>query len=186
MSVQTIESKIKEIISYTTVAQEDDIPFANYQEFLKMEKEGRLRILSAYDGDMVFALGSRGEIIMHSMLVHTPLVITVATVVLTFVLSNYWLLLGIMLAPLGFVFSSPAVMKGFGSPLLLGLFFYFGYAWYHANWTGTILAGSYSFSNFLTSVAREQCRMIIHRSILESESIFVWLHGNRKIMVAEK
>jgi len=186
MSLQDFESRIREIISNTTVAQDGDIPFSNYAEFLRLEKEGQLRISSAYDGDLVSALGSKAEMLMHMLLVFSPFITAVTCVVLVFVLSDYWLLIGTVLALLGFFFSSPAIMRGFGSLLLVGAFIYSGYSCYEANWTGAILAGSYAFSNFFTTVAREQCRMVIHRSILESEPLFVWLHGNRKIIVTPK
>jgi hypothetical protein len=101
MSLQDFEPRIREIISNTTVAQDGDIPFSNYAEFLRLEKGGQLRISSAYDGDLVSALGSKAEMLMHMLLVFSPFITAVTCVVLVFVLSDYWLLIWYRLGVIG-------------------------------------------------------------------------------------
>ena len=61
---------------------------------------------------------------------------------------------GIPLALLGFLLSSPAFMKGFGSPPLLIVSIYFVYSWIKGRETATLLSGAYALSNYLMSVSR--------------------------------
>ena len=87
------------------------------------------------------------------------------------------------LAILGYLLSTPAFMKGIGSLIALGTFIYFVYACYTGNYENAVIAGSYALSNFFVYVAREQCRLIIHDTIIQSEPIFVWLYTNGRILI---
>ena len=186
MAISDIEQQIRGAESNITVENANDIPFSDYYEFLELEKAGKIRIASAYDGGLVYSLGGKAEAIMYTLLVWSPVLFAIACVVFAFMLSNFWLLFGMPLALLGFFLSTPAFMKGIGSLIALGTLIYFGYSCYAGNYGNAVIVGSYVLSNVLVSVAREQCRMIVHRSILVSEPIFVWLYRNGKILVTPK
>ena len=53
MSISDIEQQLIEAGRDISVKDSDDIPFADYHEFLDLEKAGKIRISSAYDGDLV-------------------------------------------------------------------------------------------------------------------------------------
>jgi len=160
MAISDIEQQLKASESNITVEDADDIPFSNYYEFLEIEKAGKLRIASAYDGDLVYSFAGKAEAIMHTLLVWSPALFAIASVVFAFILSNFWLLFGVPLAFLGFLLSTRAFMKGIGSLIALGALFYFGYSCYAGSYGNAVIVGSYALSNFFASVAREQCRMI--------------------------
>jgi len=183
MSISDIEQQLREAGRNITVEDTDDIPFSDYLEFIGLEKAGKLRIASAYDGDIVNEFGGKAEIIMHYLLLWSPVLFAIASVAFAFILSNFWLLVGIPLALLGFFLSTPAFMKGVGGVIALGTLIYFGYSCYAGNYGSAVIVGSYALSNFFVYVAREQCRMIIHRTILISEPIFVWLYKNGRILI---
>lgn len=183
MAISDIEQELRELNRIISVENAEDIPFSGYKEFLELEKAGKLRIASAYDGDLVYSFGGKAEAIMHALLVWSPVLFAIASVVFAFILSNFWLLVGIPLALLGFFLSTPAFMKGVGSVIALGTLIYFGYSCYTGNYGNAVIVGSYALSNFFVYVAREQCRMIIHRTILISEPIFVWLYKNGRILI---
>ena len=77
-------------------------------------------------------------------------------------------------------------MKGIGSLIAIAALLYFGYSCYTGNYRNAVIVGSYAMSNFFVYVAREQCRMIIHRTILKSEPIFVWLYKNGRILISKE
>ena len=120
MSISNIEQQLIEAGRKISVKDSDDIPFSDYDEFLNFEKARKVRIASAYDGDLVNEFGGKAEIIMHYLLVWSPVLFAIASIVFSFILSNYWLLVGVPLAILGFLLSSPAFMKGIGSLIALG------------------------------------------------------------------
>ena len=186
MSISDIEQELRELNRITAVENADDIPFSDYEEFVGLEKAGKIRIASAYDGDLVYSLGGKAEAIMHALLVWSPALIAIASVVFSFILSTFWLLVGVPLAILGFLLSTPAFMKGIGSLIAIAALLYFGYSCYTGNYRNAVIVGSYAMSNFFVYVAREQCRMIIHRTILKSEPIFVWLYKNGRILISKE
>jgi hypothetical protein len=183
MTISDIEQELRELNRIISVESADDIPFQSYKEFLQLEKAGKLRIASAYDGDLVYSFGGKSEALMHTLLVWSPVLFAITAVVFAFVLSNFWLLFGVLLALLGFLLSTPVFMKGIGSVIALGTLIYFGYSCYTGDFGNAVIVGSYALSNFFVYVAREQCRLIIHRTILLSESIFVWLYKNERILI---
>ena len=183
MSISDIEQQLIEAGRDISVKESDDIPFSDYNEFIELEKAGKIRIASAYDGDLVNEFGGKAEIIMHYLLVWSPVIFAIASVAFAFILSNYWLLIGVPLAILGFLLSTPAFMKGIGSLIALGTIIYFVYSCYTGKYANAVIAGSYALSNFFVYVAREQCRMIIHETIIQSEPIFVWLYKNNRILI---
>ncbi|MBC8459156.1 MAG: hypothetical protein H8D67_14275 [Deltaproteobacteria bacterium] len=183
MAISDIEQQLREAGGNITVVETDDIPFSDYHEFLNLEKAGKVRIASAYDGDLVNEFGGKAAIIMHYLLVWSPVLFAMASVAFSFILSNYWLLVGVPLAILGFLLSTPAFMKGIGSFIALGTLIYFVYSCYAGKYANAVIAGSYALSNFFVYVAREQCRMIIHETIIQSEPIFVWLYKNGRILI---
>ena len=183
MSISDIEQQLKEASRDTSVEDSDDIPFSDYHEFLDLEKAGKIRIASAYDGDLVNEFGGKAARIMHYLLVWSPVLFAIASVAFAFILSNYWLFVGVPLAILGFLLSTPAFMKGIGSLIALGVIIYFIYSCYTGKYANAVIAGSYALSNFFVYVAREQSRMIIHETIIQSEPIFVWLYTNGRILI---
>jgi len=186
MPISDIEQQLREAGKNITVKATDDIPFSDYHEFLDLEKAGRIRIASAYDGDLVNEFGGKAEIVMHYLLVWSPVLFAIASFAFAFILSNYWLLAGVPLAILGFLLSTPAFMKGIGSLIALGTLIYFVYSCYTGKYANAVIAGSYALSNFFVYVAREQSRMIIHKTIIQSEPIFVWLYTNGRILITRE
>ncbi|MFC1538191.1 hypothetical protein ACFL6H_02100 [Candidatus Latescibacterota bacterium] len=166
-----------------TVKEADEIPFSDYEEFLNLEKAGKVRIETVYDGHLVPSLGDTQEIIMNRILVYSLLVIAIILVAIPFIFSNFWFLFGIPLAILGFFLSTPFFMNSIGHFIDIITFTYFVYSLIIGNFLNAVLAGSYVFPNYIVSVARTQCDMIIRRSTLKSESVFIELFYYKKIFI---
>jgi hypothetical protein len=183
MTISEAEHRLRATLPIHSVAELEGFPCANYADFLEANRTGRVDVLTRYDPETVDAFGSRGEKFMHYALAWTPALFAVALLVLSFLFWNFWLLLGIPLALFGFLLSSPAFMKGLGSPLLLIVFAYFVYSWIKGQQTATFLSGAYALSNFLTGVSREYCNSIARRVIEQSELLLVWLALRKVIIV---
>jgi hypothetical protein len=123
---------------------------------------------------------------MHYALTWSPAWIGVALIALSLIWSNFWLLIGIPLAFLGFLFSNPAFTKTLGGSVLLGAVVLAVFALFRGNYTSALLAGAYGVSNYLTSVARTQCDVIVRRAIQKSELVLVWLYLKRTVVIVPK
>jgi len=121
MSTSDIEQQLRETDRTISVKDSDDIPFSDYHEFIDLEKTGKLRIASTYDGNLVYSLGGKAEAIMHTLLVWSPALFAIASVVFAFIPSK--MLFGVPLAFLGFLLSTPVFMKSIGSLIALGHYF---------------------------------------------------------------
>ena len=98
MPISDIEQQLRESGRNITVKDTDAIPFSDYHEFIDLEKARKIRIASAYDGDLVNEFGGKAaKIIMHYLLVWSPVLFAIASLAFAFILSNYWLLVGICL-----------------------------------------------------------------------------------------
>ena len=81
MSIQDIEQHLIETGRQISVKDSDDVPFADYHEFVNLEKAGKIRISSAYDADLVKAFGGNTVIITHYLLVWSPALLAIASIV---------------------------------------------------------------------------------------------------------
>jgi len=123
---------------------------------------------------------------MHYILICSPFLVSFALIVASIAQWNFWLLLGVPLALLGFFFTTPGVMRGFGSWLLVLVVAGAAYNWFYGSRTTAYVLGAYAVSNFLTNVAREQCDMVIRGAVEKSEIVLVWLYLKHTVMLKSK
>ena len=183
MNINEIEAMLRAILPGLTVSQLEDFPCTSYREFLDAHRNGKVEVLTRFDGETVDVLGTGAEKFMHYALSWTPFFIAVALLILSFVLWNFWLLVGIPLALLGFFLSSPVAMKSIGSPVLLVVGIYFVYSWIEGHQTATFLSGAYAVSTFLLGVSRKYCDTIARRAIEKSELVLIWLVLKKVVIV---
>jgi hypothetical protein len=113
---------------------------------------------------------------MHYVLTWSPFLVSIALILASMIQWNFWLLLGIPLAFLSLVFTTPGLMKKFGYSLLLiagGVAFY---NFFLGSRTTAYIFGAYAVPNFLADVARNQCDLIIRDAIGKSEIVLIWLY----------
>lgn len=187
MSIEKVENNIKKEMGNLNVEKQNDIPFSSYDKFLNLKKKGVVEISSDYDTDLVMNFGDKAEIILHYFLIISPLISSIICLVTAFVFSNYWLLAGIVLALVGgYALSNPAFVRSIGGFVMACIFIYFCYSLFMQNWDMAILTGSYVIPNFLVTVGRAQCRMIVENAVLTSELVFCYLFKTKAILVSEK
>jgi len=71
------------------------------------------------------------------------MIVSAILVVLSFMWSNFWLLVGIPLAFIGLLLSTPPFMKTLGSRVLLGCAAFVIFSGFRGDWTQAIVAASY-------------------------------------------
>ncbi|MBF0593887.1 MAG: hypothetical protein HQL22_02850 [Candidatus Omnitrophica bacterium] len=186
MTIPELEDLLRDKLTVKSVSGLEKFPCANYAEYLAQDKAGQLDVLTAYDGEVVNILGLPVEKFMHIALSWAWILIALIMLILAFMKWNFFLLIGVPLALLGFMFSSPASMKAFGNTLVLVVTVYCIFSWVKGNQIAALLSGSYALSNYLTCVCRTYCDIVIRRSIDKSELVLVWLVLKRCVVVYPK
>ena len=186
MDLFDVESFLREKLSVHSVQDLELFPSDSYSSFLAQHKAGRLRLLTTYDSDTFNLLATRAELLLHSILIWSPVLVSVVLVVASIVEWNFCLLLGIPLALLGFLLTTPGLMRSFGYTLLLIFGGLAVYNWIRGNITAAYILSAYATSNFLVDVAREQCSMTVVDAALKSELVLVWLYLKGSIRIKEK
>ncbi len=120
---------------------------------------------------------------MYYGLTWSPVLISAVLVIASFWTGNFWLLGGIPLAFVGMLLSTPAFMKSIGSLVLIVSFIVTVYSWFQGDATTVGVLGAYVAGNYLPSVARTQCDMIIRDAIRRSELVLVWLHMQGSVVI---
>jgi hypothetical protein len=178
-----LEEDLRRSLPARSVAALEGFPCRSYLDFVEQVKNGSLQVLTGFNSSVAPSLGSPGERAMHLALTWSPALVSLGLVIAAIVTGNFSLLWGIPLAFLGFVLSTPAFMKSLGSMIAIAAFVSTAFGWYQGNGTVAALVGAYLAANFLTSVARTQCDMIIREAILQSEPVLIWLYLQRSVVL---
>ena len=182
--------QINEVLSRNlpvqSVAALDGFPFGSYSAFLEEHKNGRVEILTAFNPAVVPNLGSSSERALYQILTWSPALVAAVLVVLSVAMGDFWLLIGIPLAGLGFLLSTPFFMKSIGSTVAIAAVTFVIYAWFQGYPTAAIIVGAYYAANYLTSVARTQCDMIASEAVQHSELVLIWLYSNRSVILRSR
>ncbi len=186
MELAALEAALHEKLSVSSVQNLDGFPCGSYSDFLTEHKSGQLQVLTAYDQDAFNAIASGGERIMHYLLTWSPALVSVCVVVASIVQRDFWLLLGVPLAFLGFFLTTPGVMRSFGYPLLLVVSGSAVYSWFQGNRPAAYVLGAYAVSNFLVDAARQQCNLTLREAIGKSELVLVWLYLKGSVVLKRR
>jgi hypothetical protein len=178
-----IDEALRQKLSIRSVTALEGFPCGSYRDFVERAKNGSLEILTAFNPSAVPCLGSSGERAMYYVLTWSPALVSAVLVILAIMMGEFWLLLGIPLAFLGFLLSTPAFMKSMGSVIAIAALVATVYAWFQGNRMTAIMIGAYLAANYLTSVARTQCDMIIREAIQRSEPVLIWLYLQRSVVL---
>lgn len=183
MELSGINDALRKNLKVHAVEKAEGFPCRSYADFLEQERAGRLHVLTAFDSQAIPALGTAADRAMYYTLTWSPMIVSAILVVLSFMWSNFWLLVGIPLAFFGLFLSTPPFMKTIGSRVLLGCAAFVIFSGFREDWTQAIVAASYALPNYLSSVARTQCDMIIREAIAQSELVLIWLYLKRSVVI---
>jgi|GEM_PF-1975182 len=177
MNIAEVESKIRDSLEVHSIADVEGIPFESYAEIQNLYRMGHLNIGCIFNGNVVDNFGTTGQRMMEKILLSTPIVAILASIVVAVVQFQYVLLCGIPLALVGMFMTTPVIMrsgKGFGGTVLAFVFIAFVGSCFMHNFTASFLLGTYWVPNFLLTVSREQGRNVMTKAIMSSELVFLY------------
>jgi hypothetical protein len=186
MNLAAIESTLRKELPARSVQDIEGFPCGGYSDFLRQRKSGQLRVLTTYDPDAFGVLATPIQLTINLLLSWAPALLSLALLMASFFQWNFWLLLGIPLALLGFLLTTPGLMRSFGYTLLLiamGLAIYY---LVRGNYTAVYILGAFVASNFLGAVVREQCNLILSDAVSRSELVLVWLYLKGSVLVEHR
>jgi hypothetical protein len=186
MELIALEAALREKLSASSVEKIEGFPCDSYSDFLTQHRSNQLHVLTAYDPGAFDAVASTSERMMQYLLTWSPALVVIALIVVSITQSSFSLLLGIPLAFLGFLLTTPGAMRSFGSLLLLVVSGTAVYSWFQGNRTVAYVLGAYAASNFLGSVARQQCDMALREAIGRSEIVLVWLYLKGSVVIKKR
>lgn len=189
MNISKAEQKISESLKVHSVSEVDSIPFDSYAEIQDLYRNGHLNIGCRLNNSVVDNFGTAGQRVMDKVLLSSPIIAILASIIVAVVWSQYILLCGIPIALFGMFMTTPAIMrsgKGFGGTVLFLVFIAFIYVCFKQYFTASFLLGAYWIPNFLLTVAREQNRMVLTEAIMQSELVFLYYFLREDVYVTRK
>ena len=116
------------------------------------------------------------------LLASTPIIVAILSLVLAFVLGNYWLLIGVVLGFAGQFLSNPYnPSKNFWKPIVGLLFLVFVYGLWQGKETMTYLSAFFVFPFFINSFVYSMNQDKLKAVAMQSEKIFIFLYQNGKL-----
>lgn len=189
MAIADIEAELRKDLKVQSVTQIEDLPFESYQEIQALYKQDELYTGAWMNENVVDLFGSTGQRVMDKILLSSPILAILTSVILAIVRSEYVLLWGIAAALLALIMTANAIMKsgrGFGGLVLVAAIVAFIYFWSQADFVKTFLLGAYWIPNFLLTVAKEQNRMVMTDAVMSSELVFIYYYLRGEFIVRRK
>lgn len=184
MHTKHFEEKIVSELKWQKVEDIPNFPVSNFDEVKQKLKAGTFSIGIDFTTSNQLAqwLYGKGFSIFFTILASTPIIVAVLAVILTFVLGNYWLLIGVALGFAGQLMSNPYnPSKNFWKPVAGTLFLIFLYGLWQGKETITYLSAFFVFPFFINTYLYDMNQGKLERVALESEKIFIYLYQNGKL-----
>lgn len=189
MNRTEIETTLRKDLKVQSVTELADCPFENYAEIQALHKRGELAIGCALNENVVDLFGTSGQRNMDKILLASPVLAIIASIICAIVRSQYVLLWGVALSLLALVMTANAIMKsgrGIGGTILLLVVAGFIYFWIQGDFVKTFLLGAYWIPNFLLTVSKEQNRMVMTDATMSSELVFIYYYLRGEINVSKR
>jgi hypothetical protein len=184
MSVQQLEEKIAGDLKWNKIENIPDFPLANFDEVKRGVEANKfsLGIDFTTSNQLAQWLYGQGHKFFFLILASTPIIVAITSLVLAFVLGNYWLLLGLILGFAGQLLSNPYnSSKNFWKPVVGTLFLVFLYGLWQGKETITYLSAFFVFPFFINSYLYGMNQGKLERVALQSEKIFIYLFQSGKL-----
>lgn len=184
MSIITFEEKITPELKWKKIEDIPNFPLSSFNEVKQKLKTGEFSVGIDFTTSNEFAqwLYGPGHKNFFLLLASTPIIVAITSLVLAFVLDNYWLLSGVILGFAGQLLSNPYnSLKNFWKPVVGTLFLVFLYGLWQGKETITYLSAFFVFPFFINSYTYSMNQGKLERVVLESEKIFIFLYQNEKL-----
>lgn len=184
MSVQHFEEKIAGDLKWNKIEDIPDFPLANFDEVKRGIEANKfsLGIDFTTSNQLAQWLYGQGHRFFFLILASAPIIVAILSVILAIVLSNYWLLAGVVLGFIGQFMSNPYnPSKNFWKPVVGILFLVFLYGLWQGNETISYLSAFFVFPFFINSYLYGMNQGKLERVALQSEKIFIYLFQSGKL-----
>lgn len=116
------ESKLREVIGYGNIGELPGIPVASWDVLSQQMRSGRyILAVDTSAGPFADQFARGWSRFLRLVIVTLPITNAVVLLVATFLLSNYWLLLGIPLLFVAQLLAPPVAVRGAGSVVLASI-----------------------------------------------------------------
>lgn len=176
-----VEERIMATESIHSIGQLENFPYSDIVEIKDAVANKSISIFADYDTDVLTTFSTGIDRKAHNFWLSIPFLIVIFLIIYAIYSSNYYLLIGIPLAIIGFFGSSPHLKYRPGMyAISFALFIFFIVK---SNQTGYILSASFLFSLWATITARGICTTAIQNCSLESPILFTYMFRKKIILV---
>jgi len=184
MDLSQFERQIESTLKWKKIKELPNFPIIHLEELKKKINSGEYSISIDFTTANEFARGLYGAryAIFFFVLASTPFIVATLSVILAFILKNYYLLFGIISAFAGFFLSNPYnPFKSFWKSMVGILLLVCFYGIWRDNLMITFLSGFFIIPFFVNEFIYNLNRNKLKEIALNSEKIFIFLFQNGKL-----
>lgn len=176
-NLKRIEDDLREELKVHSISEISELgEFKDFEGIIKSHKKKEIVFGYIYQADVVDNFGSKGQQYLNMVLLNSPYIVIILSIIFSIIKSEYLFLIGIPLSLIGMFLTTPTIMKNgssvFGIIMLvsvgLGIYYCF-----HDFVIGYLLL-SYGIPNFFLTVDRQLNRDVFEEVILKSEIVFIY------------
>jgi len=174
---EEIINQLRESLDIQSISQIPELQdIGSYIELKDKYKKREIVFGFKFQDSIINNFGSTGEIALDKILLFSPILIILLSILFAYTESQYYFLFGVPITLLAFLLTTPSIMKqgssilGISSLILL----VFGIQYYFNDSLVGFLILSYSIPNLLITVNRKLNMQVFQRAILTSEIIFIY------------
>ena len=182
--INQFEEQITPDLKWQKIEDIPDFPLSNFNEVKQkiQTKEFSVGIDFTTSNQLAQWLYGQGHKYFFLLLASTPIIVAIASLILSFIFGNFWLLLGIVLGFAGQLLSNPYnPSKNFWKPVVGTIFLVFLYGLWQGQQTITYLSAFFVFPFFINTYVYSMNQGKLELVALESEKVFIYLYQNGKL-----
>lgn len=184
MLIKYFEEKIADDLKWDKIGDIPDFPFVNFDETKHDIIKGKfsLGIDFTISNQLARWIYGKKYGVFFLILAATPVIVAIFSITLAFVLSNYYLLLGVVLGFAGQFLSNPYnPIKNLFNSVVVVLFLVFLFSFWQGKETVTYLSAFFVFPFIINSYLYRMNQKKLENIALQSEKIFIYLFQNNKL-----
>src|SRR3989338_4358421 len=184
MHTKHLEEQITPKLKWNKIGDIPNFPLNSFEDVKRRVEANQFGIGIDFTTSNEFGqwLYGGGHKLFFLLLASTPIIVAILSLVLAFVLGNYWLLIGVVLGFAGQFLSNPYnPSKKIWKPIVGLLFLVFVYGLWQSKETMTYLSAFFIFPFFINSFVYSMNQDKLKAVATQSEKIFIFLYQNGKL-----
>ena len=184
MSVSHLEEQITPRLKWRRIEDVPNFPLNSFEDVKRRVEANQFSIGIDFttSNELAHWLYGGGHKLFFLLLASTPFIIAIASLVLAFVLGNYWLLFGVVLGFAGQFLSNPYnPSRNFWKPGVGLLFLFFVYGLWQGKETMAYLSAFFAFSFFINGFLYSMNQNKLKAIAINSEKVFIFLYQIEKL-----